>query len=230
MSTSKLAGSLTWLAGLYLLSVRGLGFLTHGSLHRFAWVPQDKAAGFPQGEWCKRVRWKLQGLLCLSLRSHASFLFYLLVTHISPTGVRGVLHKNMAIIRQKSYERPSWRLASVAFPLNHSADTSHRKKRTGKSLGVVILSHLHGIKGLRQSSSYLGDLEVIWGREFYECKFDRQLPIPQVGKESYDELATFWSGMIMKTRMTANNLWALWHTSFYLNLTLSCPIKYGKMS
>lgn len=31
-------GSLTGLAGLYLLSIRGLGFLTHGSLHMFASV------------------------------------------------------------------------------------------------------------------------------------------------------------------------------------------------
>jgi len=54
--------------------------------------------------------------------------------------------------------------------------------------------------------SYLGDLEVIWGRELYECRSDRQLPIPQVGKESNDVLATFLSGMIRKMRMRANGL------------------------
>lgn len=59
---------------------------------------------------------------------------------------------------------------------------------------------------LEPSLSCLGDLEVIWGSEFYECRFDRQLPITQVGKASNEVLATFLSGMIRKPRMTASAL------------------------
>lgn len=59
---------------------------------------------------------------------------------------------------------------------------------------------------LEPSLSCLGDPKVIWGREFYECRLDRQVPIPQVGKVSNDVLAAFLSGMIRKPRMTASAL------------------------
>lgn len=64
-------------------------------------------------------------------------------------------------------------------------------QRIGTSLGIVILSYPQETHGFSQSLSYMEDLEVIWGREFYEFISCRQLPIPQVDKQSYDRSATF---------------------------------------